>query len=150
VGFFALIFVGCGAGFKAQDYPIPSICCGPDPSQMVFKTASGRQVVSWSQVSKIDIVILPSNPKDKGLSREFTDQAAQALLAQFNFANPHESGLTSSMITGTITLHFALDNVTDQSRGFNILNGQIVTDQDFANIVYTPGKTLDMAWLQGL
>jgi len=150
---FALLLCGMAACSSEKDTPSDSdnICCGANPSQMVFKTHGGREFVMVGEVTSVDIKVnqAPGNPPVEGLERTFTGNAAKTVVGKLYLAYPQpQNGAPMSMETGRILIHYVHPGMAEGIREISIQNSSLLQDPVFPEVTYNPNLTMDRAWLE--
>ena len=126
------------------------ICCGSNPSQMVFKTEKGREFISWGEVTAVDVTIseVKGPAHQDSFSCTFTGDKALLLVKQLRLAWPRELGVPSSITTGQLVMHYLHKGLPEQTRTLTIQDGTLLEDSAFAEVTYYPGFTLDKKWIE--
>jgi hypothetical protein len=141
---------GCGSSNGNSAQPDGGICCAANPSEMIFKTSTGKEVVSWDEVTTVEVNLLPTQgpSAQPGLDRLFTGDQAKLVVRQLKFGRPKQVGFPASMETGIVTIRYAHTGSTkEQARTISIQNDRLLEDKNFPDVTYDPGITLDRKWL---
>ena len=142
------LLMGCALSNKSSNPP--ALCCGVDSTQMIFKAANGREVVSLDEVTAVDVKILPSlgATSDGGLSRSFSGDQARKIVGLFRLAWPTDAVSPSSLTTGEIDIYYArAGSSTGQLHKLSIQDGDLLEDENYTAVTYETSLTLDKNWL---
>ena len=142
----------CGSKKEENNH---AICCGGNPSEMVFKTKAGREVVKWEQVTSVEIAIYAATPADPAkpqIYKTMCGDKGRALLETFRLAFPVVTDTTRFPESGMILLHYKdpVYGTEPKSHTLIIKGAAYLQDPNFPDVIYKPDPDLTREWAEPL